>query len=107
MVKFEVFQQEEKQCRNGLDNNLLVSVHINAKLHTLEDSDAVSSTYKLLNIFVENMQYVSLLCSVSVMCACVCTYGISSGRTSARMLMESVLALEVGAAARRSFNRAI
>lgn len=35
------------------------------------------------------------------------TYGISSGKTSARMLMESVLALEVGAAARRIFSRAI
>lgn len=35
------------------------------------------------------------------------TYGISSGNTSARMLMESVLALEVGAAARRIFNKAI
>lgn len=35
------------------------------------------------------------------------TYGISSGKTSARMLMESVLALEVGAAASRIFSRAI
>lgn len=35
------------------------------------------------------------------------TYGISSGSTSARMLMESVLALEVGAAARRIFSKAI
>lgn len=35
------------------------------------------------------------------------TYGISSGSTSARMLMESVLALEVGAAARRIFSSAI
>lgn len=35
------------------------------------------------------------------------TYGISSGSTSARMLMESVLALEVGAAASRILSRAI
>lgn len=35
------------------------------------------------------------------------THGISSGRTSARMLMESVLALEVGAAASRILSRAI
>ena len=35
------------------------------------------------------------------------TYGISSGNTSARILMESVLALEVGAAARRIFSKAI
>lgn len=35
------------------------------------------------------------------------SYGISSGRTSARMLMESVFALDVGAAARRIFSRAI
>lgn len=35
------------------------------------------------------------------------THGISSGKTSARMLMESVLALDVGAAARRIFRRAI
>lgn len=35
------------------------------------------------------------------------TYGISSGSTSARMLIESVLALEVGAAASRIFSRAI
>lgn len=35
------------------------------------------------------------------------TYGISSGSTSARMLMESVLALDVGAAASRIFSRAI
>ena len=33
--------------------------------------------------------------------------GISSGRTSVMMLMESVLALEVGAAARRIFSSAI
>lgn len=45
----------------------------------------------------------------SLCCTCVCvqTYGISSGRTSARMLIESVFALEVGAAASRSFKRAI
>jgi hypothetical protein len=35
------------------------------------------------------------------------THGISSGRTSARMLIESVLAFEVGAAASRIFRRAI
>lgn len=35
------------------------------------------------------------------------TYGISSGSTSASMLMESVLALDVGAAASRIFSRAI
>lgn len=35
------------------------------------------------------------------------TYGISSGRTSAIMLIESVLALDVGAAASRIFSRAI
>ena len=35
------------------------------------------------------------------------TYGISSGKTSAMMLMESVFALDVGAAASRIFNRAI
>lgn len=35
------------------------------------------------------------------------TYGISSGNTSARMLMESVFALDVGAAASKSFKRAI
>lgn len=35
------------------------------------------------------------------------THGISSGKTSARMLMESVLALEVGAAASRIFSSAI
>lgn len=35
------------------------------------------------------------------------TYGISSGSTSARMLIESVLAFEVGAAASRIFSRAI
>lgn len=35
------------------------------------------------------------------------THGISSGKTSARMLIESVLALDVGAAARRIFRRAI
>ena len=33
--------------------------------------------------------------------------GISSGRTSVMMLMESVLALDVGAAARRIFSSAI
>lgn len=35
------------------------------------------------------------------------TYGISSGRTSAIILIESVLALDVGAAASRIFSRAI
>ena len=35
------------------------------------------------------------------------THGISSGRTSARMLIESVFAFEVGAAASRIFSSAI
>lgn len=35
------------------------------------------------------------------------THGISSGRTSERMLMDSVLALEVGAAASNNFSSAI
>lgn len=35
------------------------------------------------------------------------TYGISSGRTSAMMLMLSVLAFDVGDAAKRIFNSAI
>lgn len=35
------------------------------------------------------------------------TYGISSGRTSAMMLIESVFALEVGAAANKIFSNAI
>ena len=35
------------------------------------------------------------------------TYGISSGRTSARMLMDSVLAFDVGAAANKIFSKDI
>lgn len=35
------------------------------------------------------------------------THGISSGNTSAMMFIESVLALEVGAAANKIFSRAI
>ena len=35
------------------------------------------------------------------------TYGISCGKTSVTIFIESVLALEVGAAARRIFKRAI
>ena len=35
------------------------------------------------------------------------TYGISCGKTSVMILIESVLALEVGAAAKRIFNNAI
>lgn len=35
------------------------------------------------------------------------TYGISCGKTSASILMDSVLGLAVGAAARRIFNMAI
>ncbi len=45
--------------------------------------------------------------SVKLQQSLYCTYGISSGSTSAKMLMESVLALEVGAAASSSFRRAI
>ena len=35
------------------------------------------------------------------------TYGISSGKTSAIMLMDSVFVLEVGEAAKRIFSNAI
>lgn len=35
------------------------------------------------------------------------TYGISSGKTSAKMLIESVLAFDVGAAAKRILRRDI
>lgn len=35
------------------------------------------------------------------------THGISSGRTSAMIFIESVLAFEVGAAASNIFNKAI
>ena len=38
---------------------------------------------------------------------CMTVMGISSGRTSVMMLMESVLAFEVGAAASRIFSSAI
>ena len=38
---------------------------------------------------------------------CNFAYGISSGNTSAMILIESVLAFEVGAAASRIFSRAI
>lgn len=41
------------------------------------------------------------------LCCLTVSYGISSGSTSARMLMESVLALDVGAAANRILSRAI
>lgn len=44
---------------------------------------------------------------VSSSCPSGSTHGISSGRTSARILIESVLALEVGAAASRILSRAI
>ena len=40
-------------------------------------------------------------------CTSLLTHGISSGRTSERMLMDSVLALDVGAAASSNFSSAI
>lgn len=40
MVQFEVFEEEQEQGRDTLYNDLLVSVHIDAQLHALENSDA-------------------------------------------------------------------
>lgn len=40
MVEFEVFEKEKEQGRDTLYNDLLVSVHVNAQLHALENSYA-------------------------------------------------------------------
>lgn len=40
MAEFEVFEEQKEQGRDTLYDDLLVSVHINAELHALENSYA-------------------------------------------------------------------
>lgn len=39
MVQFEVFEEQQQQSRDGLDNDLLVPVHVDSQLHALKDCD--------------------------------------------------------------------
>lgn len=40
VVEFQVFEEEEQQGRDGLDDDFFVAVDIDAQLHALEDRDA-------------------------------------------------------------------
>lgn len=88
-----MLEQQQQQTGNGFHNDLLMSVDINAELHRLEHGCPVGREGAATTAQqVGDKQR---------------TYGISFGRISAKILIDSVLALEVGAAARRIFRRAI
>lgn len=139
VVQFEVFQKQQQDGRDGLHDDLLVSIDVDAQFHALEHGGPASvnqnhrdfilmplsftfSFYLTILIHLK-MQHIPVFSPfitsikmfqrhniVPVLNAAAhwrWTYGISSGSTSARMLIESVLALEVGAAASRIFSRAI
>lgn len=42
VVEFEVFEKEQEQGRDTLDDDLFVPVHIDAQLHALNHSDAAT-----------------------------------------------------------------
>lgn len=121
VVQLEVLEQQQQQSRDGLDDDLLVAVDVDPQLHALEDCDAGEhmNTHTCCEPFscliftgpiplTHRDQGARDITGNRIQTAAVFpTYGISSGSTSARMLMESVLALEVGAAASSSFRRAI
>lgn len=46
MVELEVFEEQQQQSRDGLDDDFLVTVHINSQFHALKDCDAGGHTYK-------------------------------------------------------------
>lgn len=114
VVQFEMLEEQQQQSRDGLDDDLLVAVDVDPQLHALEDRDTGEHMNTHVVIFAGPItlthrdQGAQDIAGNRIQTAAVFpTYGISSGSTSARMLMESVLALEVGAAASSSFRRAI
>lgn len=123
MVQLEVLEEQQQQSRDGLDDDLLVAVDVDPQLHALEDCDAGGHMNTHTHTCCEPFSCLIFTGPTALMhrdqgaqditgnriqtAAVFPTYGISSGSTSARMLMESVLALEVGAAASSSFRRAI
>lgn len=46
VVEFQVFEEEEQQGRDGLDDDFFVAVDIDAQLHALEDRDAAEKKNK-------------------------------------------------------------
>lgn len=50
MVELEVLEEQQQQSRDGLDNDLLVTVHINAELHALKDGDAGKTRARTVRI---------------------------------------------------------
>lgn len=119
VVQLEVLEEQQQQSRDGLDDDLLVAVDVDPQLHALKDCDPGGHTNTrtccepfscliVTGLITLTHQGDQDIAGNRIQTAAVFpTYGISSGSTSARMLMESVLALEVGAAASSSFRRAI
>lgn len=48
MVELEVLEEQQQKSRDGLDDDLLVTVHINTQLHALKDCDTEGHTYTQL-----------------------------------------------------------
>lgn len=45
MVELEVFEEQQQQSRDGLDDDFLVTVHVNSQLHALKDCDTGRHTH--------------------------------------------------------------
>jgi len=45
VVEFEVFEEQQQQSRDGLDDDFLVTVHVNSQLHALKDCDTGTHTH--------------------------------------------------------------
>lgn len=45
MIEFEVFEEQQQQSRDGLDEDFFVTVHINSQLHALKDCDTGGHTH--------------------------------------------------------------
>lgn len=45
VVQLEVLEQQQQQCGDGLDDDFLVTVHVDSQLHALKDCDTVRQTH--------------------------------------------------------------
>jgi hypothetical protein len=46
VIEFEVFEKQQQDGRDGLNNDLLVAVNIHTKLHALEHRGPADTVFK-------------------------------------------------------------